>query len=249
MNTKDALQKSYEDLAPLSQRWKKEMKEHDFTADLLIDNLKNPDGKHILDIGCGLGIFVRALSLMGAKAEGVDKHILNEWGLAGIPEMWNKNNIKVAVGDFFDVLYDDSSFDAIVAENIFEHLWYNQREFLEKIYKMLAPGGCLILATPNLASGLKRLRMLAGRSPYWNLEDFFLKKQPYGHVREFTSGELKRLAELTGFKNISIKTRNTYLKPAWLTNFKKYPALLSWFVSGVFPNLRDTIFVVANKVN
>ena len=84
-------------------------------------------------------------------------------------------------------------------KNIFEHLKYTQLEFLEKIYQILAPSGYLFLATPNLASFLKRARMIFGRSPYWDLDDFFLHKQPFGHTREFTAAELKRMAELSNF--------------------------------------------------
>lgn len=248
MLIKDALHKSYEDFAPLSQHWKKEIKEHDFTADLLIANLKNLSNKRILDIGCGLGIFVRALSLLGAKAEGVDKHILNEWGLQGVQEMWNKKNVNITVGDFMNVPFNDNIFDAIIAENIFEHLQYTQREFLEKIYKMLIPGGYLILATPNLASALKRTRALAGKSSYWDLKDFFFNKQPYGHIREFTSDELRQIMRWAGFENIVIKTNNTYFKLKWFRNIKKYPAAISWVLSGIFPNMRDTLFVVAQKL-
>ncbi len=247
MNIGDALQKSYEDLLPLSRHWQRELKKHGETAGFLIDNLKNLKGKRILDIGCGLGIFIHALSLLGAEAEGVDKHILNEWGLAGITEAWQKNNIKVTVGDFFEASLGENIFDAVIAENIFEHLRYNQKEFLEKIYKLLAPGGILILSTPNLASALKRARLLLGRSPYWDLKDFFLNKIPYGHIREFTSEELKWMAEACNFTDVRAETRNINFKTAWLKNPKKYPALLSWLASGACPSLRDTIFLIAQK--
>lgn len=247
MTNKEILEKSFNDLSPLSSGWKKEFSEHLATFNLIKNFSGDVSGKRVLDIGCGLGIFVYALSLAGAKAEGVDMNILKEWGISGIEEMWDKRNIKVKVGDFFNEEYADSSFDIVVAENVFEHLPYRQREFLEKIRKILAPGGLLILATPNLTSFLKRARMLAGRSPYWDLDDFFKNGQPFGHFREFTGEELKRMANWSGFEVLAVKKYNTYFKRRWIFGVKKLPSLLAWILSGFLPTGRDTLFLVARK--
>lgn len=247
MNIKNILKQSYSELSPLSDGWRKEFKLHEQTLNLIKKYIPKPFEKRVLDIGCGLGILVNALSTIGAKAEGIDKHILGEWGIKGIQELWDKKGIKIKVNDFLLEPYADSSFDVIISEDVFEHLKYTQKEFLNKIYKLLRPGGIMILATPNLTSFLKRAQMLFGKSPYWNLNDFFLNKQPYGHVREFTGSEIRSMAQMSNFEVTNIKYCNVYMKKRWFFMPKKYPALLSSIFSSIFSNGRDAVFLIAKK--
>jgi SAM-dependent methyltransferase len=58
----------------------------------------------------------------------------------------------------------DGTFDAITALDVIEHL-FDTDIFISELYRVLAPGGHLIIATPNLAWWWSRLRLLAGRSP------------------------------------------------------------------------------------
>lgn len=241
------LKKSFDDLEPLSKRWQKEFRLHKHTMGLVDEYAGDVSGKAILDIGCGLGILVYAFSLMGGYSEGVDKNVLIEWGLEGIEEMWNKRKLKIKINDFFSEPYLENSYDVIISENVFEHLPYLQKEFLEKIYGMLRPGGILFLATPNLATFLKRFRMFLGKSPYWDTEDFFMKKQPFGHFREFTKEELEKMAELSNFKVINIEMANVYFRRSWILNPRKWPALLCRILSFFLPNGRDVLYLIAKK--
>lgn len=241
------LQQSYEELAPLSNGWRKEFKLHKNTLNLLNKHIPDIKQKKILDVGCGLGVMVHALNKLGASAQGIDKHILEEWGIKGVEKLWSEKQLKINVGDFLTADYSAGQFDAIICEDVFEHLNYTHKEFLDKIYGLLAPGGILILATPNLTSWHKRARMLFGKSPYWDLKDFYLNKQPYGHTREFTAQELRQMARMSKFEVADIRHYNIYLNKAWLKMPKKYPAILTFLASGLFPRGRDTICLVARK--
>lgn len=248
MHSKEILEKSYEDLAPLSKRWRKEFRLHNHTLNLVCKYFNDFENKKILDIGCGLGVLVRAFSKLGARAEGIDKHILVEWGnLDDIKRIWQEKDINIKVDDFFNAYYLEASLDIITSEDLFEHLRLTQKEFLEKVYRILKPGGYLFLATPNLTSFLKRFRMLFGRSPYWDLDDFFLNKMPFGHIREFTARELKRMAELIGFEVVEIKAQNVYFSKRWFWRLKKFPRVITYLLSFLFPNGRDILFLVAKK--
>lgn len=246
MTIKQALEKSYEDMLPLSARWKKEFRMHFHTLKILKKYLGGFAGKKILDVGCGLGILTQALRNLGAEAEGADKHILVEWGLQGIEAAWQKVGLKITVGDFFAMDFA-GGYDAAVSENMLEHLPYTQKDFFHKIRAALRPGGMLVLSTPNLASFLKRARMLFGKSPYWDLEDFFLRRQPFGHFREFTAEELKKMTELSGFEILDVCARNIYFKKKWLIDWHKLPQTLSWLASQIFSAGRDNLYLIAKK--
>ncbi len=58
----------------------------------------------------------------------------------------------------------DNSYDLIVAGEIVEHL-FDTDGFARELYRILKPGGTLIISTPNLASWYNRLRLLRGKVP------------------------------------------------------------------------------------
>ncbi|MBI3037323.1 class I SAM-dependent methyltransferase [Candidatus Woesearchaeota archaeon] len=55
--------------------------------------------------------------------------------------------------------------DVVVANHVIEHL-YNVGGFLGELYRILKPGGYIILGTPNLASWHNIFALLMGRQPY-----------------------------------------------------------------------------------
>ncbi|MCG2694407.1 class I SAM-dependent methyltransferase [Candidatus Parcubacteria bacterium] len=246
-NLKIKLKQAYSDLLPLSKRWEKEEFEHIRTLFLLKEKMGGFENKKILEVGSGLGIVVHALNLLGANTSGIDKYILEEWGIEGVKELWQKFGIDIKVESFFECILEEEGYDAIISENVIEHLKYNQKKFLEKIYTALKPGGIMILSTPNLVTFLKQARFLFGKSVYWDFDDFFLNGQPYGHCREFTANELKRMADVIGFKDAEVEAHNTYFKKKWMFNFKKFPRFLSWLLSEVFQSRRDTLYLIAKK--
>ncbi len=60
---------------------------------------------------------------------------------------------------------EDGEFGTVVAAEIIEHLEDTDR-FLAELTRILAPGGLLVVTTPNLAYWLNRLRLMAGRVPW-----------------------------------------------------------------------------------
>ena len=242
---KDLIKKIYKELSPYSDEWRAERRLHERTLELAEKYLDGLAGKRALDIGCGVGILVYGFKILGADVSGIDKHLLSERQAKGIEDRWKELGIDARIGDFTEI--SENGFDLITAENIFEHLPFTQKEFLEKIYAGLKSGGYAILTTPNLASFLKRARMLFGRGPYWDLKDFFVNKQPFGHVREFTGKEMAWMAEQTGFKVRTLEFNNVYFEWRWFRRPDRWPALVVWLISQIFPSGRDHIFIVIQK--
>jgi 2-polyprenyl-3-methyl-5-hydroxy-6-metoxy-1,4-benzoquinol methylase len=93
-------------------------------------------------------------------------------------------------------------YDLIAFVEVLEHLLVNPLLLFREIRGHLRPGGRLFLTTPNVARLGNRLKLLRGRS----IQE--LGRYPrdgvgvYGHVVEYTRGELDRLLEAERFRPI-----------------------------------------------
>lgn len=120
------------------------------------------EGSRVLDIGSAWGFNVMALNRLGHRAVGLD--LVVDQFAAG-------QTIADANGVAFDVLgadasllpFSDESFDAITMVETFEHIYLDDRpRALSECYRVLRPGGWLVLSTPNHASAVERIKRLVG---------------------------------------------------------------------------------------
>ncbi len=125
-------------------------------------------GKRVLDAGCGEGFGTVTLADVAASVVGVD---YSEDAIASCRKSWSKPNLRfervnlTEPGDFSE------TFDLVLNFQVLEHI-EDELPFLEGLKKRLAPGGRLMLTTPNI------------------LKSF--SENPY-HVREYTVAELESL--------------------------------------------------------
>ncbi len=61
----------------------------------------------------------------------------------------------------------DRTFDAVICNELFEHLRINLIDTFERVYDSLAPGGFLFLSTPNVASAEGIWGLLRKTGPMW----------------------------------------------------------------------------------
>jgi O-antigen chain-terminating methyltransferase len=99
----------------------------------------------VLDLGCGRGEWLELLAEQGIPALGVDANgvMVREGRQAGY---------HVELADVFEFLrhQKEKTFSAVTSFHLIEHLPFTaQIVFLDEIYRVLAPGGVLILETPN----------------------------------------------------------------------------------------------------
>jgi len=109
------------------------------------DGLKPLAGKAVLDVGCGAGLLCEPLARLGGQVTGVD----------AAPE-----NIAAAAahaqGSTLDVRYiagevgalDLGTFDLVASMEVIEHV-ADKRAFVAALAARVAPGGLLVLSTPN----------------------------------------------------------------------------------------------------
>lgn len=95
-------------------------------------------------------------------------------------------NVGMLRGNLAQLPFEDASIDVVVNFQVIEHLW-DQGQFLDECFRVLAPGGVLLISTPN------RITFSPGRDTPLN---------PF-HTRELNADEL---AELLVDSNFAVET-------------------------------------------
>jgi methionine biosynthesis protein MetW len=160
-----------------------------------------------LDIGCGRGTLLRRLQSACPDCElyGI------EISAASAAEAATFGIRVVAAGIADGLPFPDGSMDLVVMGEVIEHL-FDPDAALDEVRRVLAPGGTLILTTPNLASWSNRILLLFGIQPFFT-ETSTRKKygrvfaalgnfSPHveGHLRVYTKRALLDLLADVGFR-------------------------------------------------
>ena len=162
--------------------------------DLSVMGLRVQAGKRLLDIGCGGGFMLALLHSLGWNAEGVevDPKAVSQARAQGL---------RVREGTLADQQYADESIHAITMHHVIEHI-HEPKRLLKECYRILEPGGQIVIITPNLASRLHR----RFRRNWYALD-------PPRHLMLFSPPSLGAIVKETGF-SISSLTTKARLAPA-----------------------------------
>jgi len=122
----------------------------------------------IADIGCHNGFFMRLAAELGFRRFiAVDyfplppeRSFLAE--LPGVETLRRNFNAE----DFLDGI-EDGSVDAVVSTEVLEHLYNHPAGYLAEVWRVLRPGGVLLLTTPNPGTITKAMRALRGKPVVW----------------------------------------------------------------------------------
>lgn len=104
----------------------------------------------LLDVGCFTGEFPSAAQRLGFEAYGVEA--VTQAARAAE----EKHGIKVYAGRFEDIEFDGAPFDVITFIHSFEH-FENPTVALAECADLLAPGGALLIESPNFEAWSRRL--------------------------------------------------------------------------------------------
>ena len=102
-------------------------------------------GKSALDVGCGAGLLCEPLARMGAAVTGVDAAPENV-AAAAIHAEGVGLDIRYIAGEIG--AQDLGTFDLVTSMEVVEHV-ADKRAFLAQLATRLAPGGLMVLSTPN----------------------------------------------------------------------------------------------------
>ena len=99
----------------------------------------------LLEVGCGNGRFLRHATAAGWHAVGIDFDPVAVRSARRIP------GVEARVGDLRGAGFGDAEFDAVVMNNVIEHL-AGPAGVLAECRRILKPRGRLVLVTPNVGS-------------------------------------------------------------------------------------------------
>ncbi|KWV93906.1 bifunctional 2-polyprenyl-6-hydroxyphenol methylase/3-demethylubiquinol 3-O-methyltransferase UbiG [Erythrobacter sp. AP23] len=102
-------------------------------------------GKSALDVGCGAGLLCEPLARLGAEVTGVDAAPENV-AAAALHAEGAGLDIRYIAGEIGSL--DIGTFDLVSAMEVIEHV-ADKRAFVAALTARLAPGGLMVLSTPN----------------------------------------------------------------------------------------------------
>lgn len=111
--------------------------------DLIMQLVQPQPGEHILDAGCGSGIFTEPLVTAGAGITGIDvSRPMLEWAEKRLPEH------QFLAADMCDLPFADGHFDKTVSVTALEFIEDAQRA-MDEMWRVTKPGGLMVVATLN----------------------------------------------------------------------------------------------------
>ena len=109
------------------------------------ESLKPLAGKRALDVGCGAGLLAEPLARLGAEVTGVDAAAEN---IAVAREHAAGSGLAIDYRAGELARLGLGQFDLVTAMEVLEHV-ADKSAFIAELARHLAPGGLLVLSTPN----------------------------------------------------------------------------------------------------
>ncbi len=203
---------------------------------------KFKSGGRMLDIGCGPGFFLAEAKTQGWRVQGVD---LSNWAKKTAGERFG---VDVFQGFLAEARFPEKSFDAIVMNDVIEHL-EDPKTVLREVRRILKNDGVLYISTPDIDSVLSRIL----RAKWWGINKY--------HLFYFSHTTLEKIFNETGLKSIRYGSYpRVFSWNYWTKRLHTYPSLVRFapeWISHTFGlgdrllrvTLHDQIGVVAKKVH
>lgn len=213
---------------------------------LLREQFGELDGRAIVDLGCCRGqLLERFLAYPGVQLSAIeiDPEEADRARSRGTNPLVHYINVFDGHTMTAQLPFEDDSVEVMLAGEIIEHI-VDTEGFLREIHRSLAPGGAVVLSTPNILWWKHRLEFLFGRYP-GVLDHRMRYGEDFGHVRIFTPAILTGMLSEVGFESVRAVGRRlgsvgTLRLPAPLAN------ALDWLADRL-PSLSDDIVAFGRK--
>ena len=165
---------------------------------LTVEICRSLQARRVLEVAAGGGGLVAALACSGADVtandlrEDVLRHALREYQIEG------GGSVRIAGGNMFDLSPDELGvFDLVVACEVIEHVAHPD-QLLAHLARFVAPGGRIVLTTPNGRFFRNELPTFDEVPDPDQLEKSQFRPDADGHLFLLTANELDRLASRAG---------------------------------------------------
>jgi predicted SAM-dependent methyltransferase len=155
-------------------------------------------GRTLLDVGAYTGVFVEIATGHGWDAWGVEP---SAWAVGEA----QKEGLKMVLGTLEDAEFQSESASVITMWDVIEHV-ADPLATLKAAWRILEPGGYLVVHTMDLASPFARLM---GRRWPWFMEM---------HLTYFTRDTLRAMLEKAGFSLTWMGAQGRYLHAGYLAS-------------------------------
>lgn len=163
----------------------------------------------VLEVAAGDGALCACLAMDGHHVSAND--LLEENLRRAVSRFRNGSDIRLLPGNLFDLdAAELGRFDLVIACEIIEHVAHSI-DFLKKLKSFLAPGGVILLTTPNGAFFRNKLPTYSDIGDFTALEKLQFKPDADGHLFLITTAEMSQIAGSAG-----LRTREVVL---WGTPF------------------------------
>lgn len=148
---------------------------------------KFPDPGRVLDVGCAMGLFLDMVRDEGWETVGIE--------LSGFAAQWARDHLDLDVraGTIFDVSVPQGAFDVVTLWATVEHL-ADPLGTLREIYRVLKPGGIILITTGEVEGILDRL---STGLCYWY--------EPPAHLYYFSISTMGTMLQQAGFQVLRVQ--------------------------------------------
>ena len=149
------------------------------------------ENQRILDVGCGIGTYMKKFREFSNFVHGVDVDPDRVAEAARVVP-----NVQEAAAE--SLPYPDASFDVVFLNEVIEHVT-DDRQALAEAVRVTAPGGHVIIYAPNRLYLFETHGIYLGKRYIFRLIPFVnylpdrLRRIFCPHVRAYTAGHLRRL--------------------------------------------------------
>ena len=199
----------------------------------LIQRYAPLEGRAILDVGCGIGAYVRKLGELSDRVYGVDIEASRVRQGQALP-------LAVAVSE--SLPFANAAFDVVLLNEVIEHV-RDESATLREACRVLRPGGRLVIYAPNRLFPFEThgvylgKRYVFGNIPLVNYLPGFLRRRLVPHARAYLKGDLRRLVEGLPARVVV----HTYVYPGF-DNIAARSGLLARLLRGLLYRLEGTWF-------
>jgi len=189
------------------------------------------EGAAMLDIGCGIGTYVRKLGELSDRVYGIDVD-------AARVRLGERGALAVAVSERLP--YAAGSFDMVLLNEVIEHV-RDDAETLREACRVVRPGGHVVIYAPNRFYPFEThgvyfgKRYVFGNIPLVNYLPNPLRRRLVPHARAYTARGLRRIIEPLPADVIV----HTWVYPGF-DNIAGRKRAIGWLLRNVFHRLERT---------